>query len=63
MKPSEDDVVGHQLTGVHCRLGTLAEFGAARDGVAEQVPGRDLGDTLLVTQALGLSALAGAGCA
>ena len=60
---AEDDVVGHQLAGIHRRPGTLAKFGAARDRVTEQVPGRDLRDTLLVTQALGLSALAGAGCA
>ena len=60
---AEHDVVGHQLAGVHRRLGALAEFGAARDGVAQQVAGRNLGDALLVTQALGLSALAGAGCA
>ena len=36
---------------------------AARNGVAQQVPGRNLGNPCLVAQALGLGALAGAGCA
>ncbi len=59
----EDDLVGHELARVHGGLGPLAEFGAALDGVAQQVAGRHLRDALFVAQPLGLRALAGTGCA
>ncbi len=59
----EDDLVGHELARVHGGLGPLAEFRAALDGVAQQVAGRHLRNALFVAQPLGLSALAGTGCA
>ena len=60
---AEHDLVGHELAGVHRGLGPLAELGAARDGVAQQVAGGHLRNARLVAQALGLRTLAGAGCA
>jgi hypothetical protein len=59
----EHDFVRDQFASIHRGLGALAEVGAARHGIAQQVAGRHLGNALLVAQALRLGALAGTGCA
>ena len=54
---AEHDLIGHQLTGVHHRLGGLAQRGAGRHGFAQQVSGGYLGNAVMLRQPLSLSAL------
>ncbi len=57
----EHQVVGDQLAGVHRRLGPEAQLGAARNRIAQQIAGGNLGHAALLGEPLCLGALAGAG--
>ena len=56
-----DDLVGHELAGVHELLGLLAELALGGHGGAQHVARRDVRQVEVVGQPLGLRALAGAG--
>jgi hypothetical protein len=53
---SEHDLVGHQLAGVHRRLGAAPILGAASHGAAQQIAGGYLGDAETLDQPLRLGA-------
>ena len=57
---AKDNVVGHQLTGVHGGLGAEAQRRSRGHGLAQQVAGGELDGAVLGHQALRLCALAGA---
>ena len=58
---AQDDVVAHQVTSLHDRLGLEAERRAALDGVAQEVAGGELGKPERFGQQRALGALAGPG--
>src|SRR5690606_13910194 len=55
---AEDDLVAHQVTGLHHRPGLEAERGAVGNGIAEQVTGCERGDSEPLGQHGTLGALA-----
>ena len=55
------DAVGNELPAVHETLGGHAQRRTVADGRAEEIAGRDVGQSELLRQDLGLSALSGAG--
>ena len=57
----QDDIVAHQITSFHHRLGLESERRASLDGVPQQVAGGELGQTERLGQERALGALAGAG--
>ncbi len=56
-----DQVVGHELAGVHVLLGLLAELGPLLHVRPQHVAGGDVGQLEVRTQAVGLRSLARAG--
>ncbi|KAG1318488.1 hypothetical protein G6F63_015187 [Rhizopus arrhizus] len=58
---AQQDVVRHQVAGIHHRLGLLAQLGAGGDFRAQHVTGRNVGDPQLFLQARRLCPLARAG--
>ena len=53
-----DEVVADEVAGVQDRLDLLAEFAAGRDGVAQDVTGRDVRNAVLLGQDRALCSLA-----
>ena len=58
---ADDDVIGHELAGVHVAGRLAAERGAGLVGVAQHLAGREMGDAEIVLQPLGLRPLSRAG--
>ena len=57
---ADDQLVGHQMTGVHAGLDLKAQRSLVLDGSAENVTGRDGRDTQLGAEDLSLRSFAGA---
>src|SRR5690606_29746685 len=58
----DDDVIGHQAAAFHDGLHLAAQFTALLHRGTQHVSGGNLGDAVLLSEILGLRALAGTGC-
>ena len=57
-----NQLIGDELALVHIGLGLHAEFCPVLDVCTEYITGRDMGNTILLTDHFSLGAFAGTGC-
>ena len=57
----DDQLVRHEVAGVHELLGLLSQLASVADGRAQDVAGGPVGQVEVLLEALALGALAGAG--